>query len=113
MTILQQNTGQNYEIGYTYDVNADGTVNVNHFQGSNNSSSVDINIPIPVDGFTHSHYSGDFPTFSGADIQQIYQIMQAGKMKNPNTLTLFEGSSDFTTWEPIINNKVTNTNCNN
>ena len=41
----------------------------------------------PVDGYTHSHFSGTFSTFSGQDVRAIYQLHQAGKVNNLSTFT--------------------------
>lgn len=87
MGILQGSTSNNYESGYTYIANADGTYTVSVFTGQPNTNSIAVSFLSPGDGFLHAHYIGGYPTFSPADIQQLYQIMQQGGMKNVSTFT--------------------------
>jgi len=104
MTTLKNETGQNYENAYTFNIDANGNVTSNSFQGIPNSSSVALNFSSgAVDGYAHDHYAGDMPTFSEADIQQIYNMMQQNQMKNPSTFTAAVVTAPGTTY--VIKNK--------
>jgi len=88
MNNLKNQTAQNFEEGYTFDLSSNGTVtNPTLFQGLPNTSTVALTFSSPIDGYGHDHYAGDDPTFSGDDIRGIYQIMKAGRMNNPSTFT--------------------------
>lgn len=87
MGLVQQHVASNNEIGYTYTMNNSGAIQAHDFYGEPGGSSVTITTPDPIDGFVHSHYAGDFPTFSGDDIKQVYDIMRTGHMQNPQSFT--------------------------
>ena len=84
---LKTTLGNGTEGAYTFIINADGTINANYSQGATGASSVTPSFPAPEDGENHAHNLGDYPTFSPADIQQLYNVMQGGLMKNPSTFS--------------------------
>ena len=105
MNNLKNNTNQSYEDAYTYTISSTGDVNANAFQGPPNTSDVSLSFPNgAVDGFIHDHYAGDFPTFSGADIYVIYNMMIGGEMKNPSTFTAGVVTAAGTTYLIKISN---------
>ncbi|MGZ3753707.1 MAG: hypothetical protein ACXVAY_02040 [Mucilaginibacter sp.] len=87
---LQQVTNANNEVGYTYSINSDGSnmAATGPFYGPANADSIAIPFSAPIDGIVHTHFAGGFTTFSPADIQQLYQIMQGGFMNNASTFTM-------------------------
>jgi hypothetical protein len=99
MNDLNSKTGLNYEDAYTFNLDANGNLTSTPFQGQPNSSTVELTFNGgPVDGYAHDHYAGDFPTFSGADIQQIYNMMALNHIKNTATFTASVVTSSGTTY---------------
>lgn len=51
-------------------------------EGASGAAGVNVTISTKVDGYMHSHYSGLLSIFSPADIKDMYNMYDEGKMKN-------------------------------
>ena len=87
MQEMSNNTGLNYETGYTYSKNG-GSYSFNYIQGQPNSKEINFPLTSQLDGFIHSHYTGSLSLFSGMDIKTMYLIYQSGMMNNPLSFTI-------------------------
>ncbi|MDX5479837.1 MAG: hypothetical protein LPJ98_15430 [Cyclobacteriaceae bacterium] len=103
MQEMSNNTGLNYETGYTYSKNG-GSYSFNYIQGQPNNPEISFSLNSPIDGFIHSHYSGTLSLFSVTDIQSIFLTYQAGMMNNPLSFTIGVATSQGDTYTVGIEN---------
>lgn len=103
MQEMSNNTGLNYETGYTYSKNG-GSYSFNYIQGQPNNPQINFSLNSPIDGIIHSHYSGTLSLFSATDIQSIFLTYQAGMMNNPLSFTIGVATSQGDTYTVGIEN---------
>lgn len=98
MDSLKLLTNQQYETGYFFIKNLDGTYSYTKQQGTLNSASIQANLTNSISGYMHNHYSSLLSIFSGADLRQMYDLLKKGKLSDPSTFTMSLVTADSTTY---------------
>lgn len=98
MDSLKLLANQQYETGYFFVKNLDGTNTYTKQSGALNSASIQPNLTNSISGYMHNHYSSLLSIFSGSDLRQMYDWLKKGKLSDPSTFTMSLVTADSTTY---------------
>lgn len=92
VSTLEGLTSDKKERGFTYKINPDGSFTKTELTGKDGEAGIDFNVNSPIDGYSHTHYTGLLSIFSVSDIYAITQIFKTHNMPINFTATVVTAS---------------------